>query len=120
MLTISPFDSELYHSLLSDPVAGHYLGDNAQIKAMLKVEAELALAQADCGLIPENAARAIAQMATDIDLPASALAAETGNAGVAVPALVKELKKNLPIKYARWVHFGATSQDIIDTALVLN
>lgn len=120
MLTISPFDSELYHSLLSDPEASCYLGDDAQIRAMLKVEAELALAQADCGLIPENAARAIAQMATDIDLPASALVAETGNAGVPVPALVKELKKNLPIEYARWVHFGATSQDIIDTALVLN
>lgn len=120
MLTISPFDSELYHSLLSDPEAGYYLGDDAQIRAMLKVEAELALAQADCGLIPENAARAIAQMAAELDLSASALSAETGNAGVPVPALVKELKKSLPIEYARWVHFGATSQDIIDTALVLN
>lgn len=120
MLTISPFDSALYHTLLSDQEAGLYLGDDAQIRAMLKVEAELALAQADCGLIPEEAARAIAQVTISIDLPASILAAETGSAGVPVPALVQALKKSLPEKHARWVHFGATSQDIIDTALVLN
>ncbi len=120
MLTISPFDSVLYHKLLSDQEAGLYLGDDAQIRAMLKVEAELALAQADCGLIPDVAALAIAQATLDIHLPASALTTETGSAGVPVPALVQALKKSLPKEHSRWVHFGATSQDIIDTALVLN
>lgn len=120
MLTISPFDSALYHSLLSDQEAGRYLGDKAQIRAMLLVEAQLALAQADCGLIPEDAAQAIAKAAADINLPAADLAADTGSAGVPVPALVQALKNVLPKEYARWVHFGATSQDIVDTALVLN
>ncbi|HZJ91765.1 MAG TPA: 3-carboxy-cis,cis-muconate cycloisomerase [Thiopseudomonas sp.] len=120
MLTISPFDSALYHRLLSDQEAGCYLGDQAQIRAMLEVEAQLALAQADCGLIPQDAALAIAQAAAEIKIDAATLATDTGSAGVAVPALVQALKQNLPKEYARWVHFGATSQDIVDTALVLN
>lgn len=120
MLTISHFDSALYHRLLSDQEAGCYLGDQAQIRAMLEVEAQLALAQADCGLIPQDAALAIAQAAAEIKIDAATLATDTGSAGVAVPALVQALKQNLPKEYARWVHFGATSQDIVDTALVLN
>lgn len=120
MLTISPFDSALYHRLLSDQEAGCYLGDQAQIRAMLEVEAQLALAQADCGLIPQDAALAIAQAAAEIKIDAATLATDTGSAGVAAPALVQALKQNLPKEYARWVHFGATSQDIVDTALVLN
>ncbi|HKM36510.1 MAG TPA: 3-carboxy-cis,cis-muconate cycloisomerase [Thiopseudomonas sp.] len=120
MLTISPFDSALYHRLLSDQEAGRYLGDQAQIRAMLEVEAQLALAQADCGLIPQDAALAIAQAAAEIKIDATTLAADTGSAGVPVPALVQVLKQSLPKEYARWVHFGATSQDIVDTALVLN
>ena len=120
MLTISPFDSALYGTLLSDQEAGRFLGDDAQIRAMLQVEAQLALAQADCGLIPAEAAQAIAQAAADIHISAASLAADTGSAGVPVPALVQALKQALPKEHARWVHFGATSQDIVDTALVLN
>ena len=120
MLTISPFDSALYSTLLSDKEAGLYLGDDAQIRAMLQVEAQLALAQAECGLIPADAAQAIAQAAATVQITATSLAADTGTAGVPVPALVQALKHALPKEYARWVHFGATSQDIVDTALVLN
>ena len=120
MLTISPFDSALYSTLLSDQEAGRYLGDDAQIRAMLQVEAQLALAQAECGLIPTDAAQAIAQAAATVQITATSLAADTGTAGVPVPALVQALKHALPKEYARWVHFGATSQDIVDTALVLN
>ena len=120
MLTISPFDSALYSTLLSDQEAGRYLGDDAQIRAMLQVEAQLALAQAECGLIPTDAAQAIAQAAATVQITATSLAADTGTAGVPVPALVQALKHALPKEYAHWVHFGATSQDIVDTALVLN
>ncbi|MDX1265727.1 MAG: adenylosuccinate lyase family protein [Oceanisphaera sp.] len=120
MFSISPFDSALFRELLSHPDAARWLGDEAQISAMLKVEGELALAQADCGLIPAEAADAIARAAAILELPAIKLASGTAAAGVPVPALVKALKQALPAEQARWVHFGATSQDIVDTALVLN
>ncbi|MBM7456628.1 3-carboxy-cis,cis-muconate cycloisomerase [Oceanisphaera litoralis] len=120
MFSISPFDSALFRELLSHPDAARWLGDEAQIRAMLNVEAELALAQADCGLIPVDAAEAIARAAAELELPAIKLASGTAAAGVPVPALITALKKALPAEQARWVHFGATSQDIVDTALVLN
>lgn len=120
MFSISPFDSSLFRELLSDSEAARLLGDEARISAMLTTEGELALAQADCGLIPRDAAEAIARTAATLTVPAIKLASGTGAAGVPVPALVRALKQALPEQQARWVHFGATSQDIVDTALVLN
>ncbi len=120
MIQVSPFDSGLHQTLLSDTEAGHWLNDQAQIRAMLKVEGELAQAQAEAGLVPAEAARAIAAAAASLTPDPVSLAAGTASAGVPVPALVKVLKDALPSEQARWVHFGATSQDIVDTALVLN
>lgn len=120
MIQASPFDSILYGQLLADDEAGAWLNDRAQIAAMLKVEGELAKAQADAGLIPPDAADAIAKAAADLHPDLQKLAEGTASAGVPVPALVKALKEALPSEQARWVHYGATSQDIVDTALVLN
>ncbi|MCP8687636.1 class-II fumarase/aspartase family protein [Marinobacterium sedimentorum] len=120
MIQVSPFDSGLYQTLLSDTEAGLWLNDQAQLRAMLRVEGELAMAQAEAGLIPAAAATAIAAAAASLVPDPASLAAGTASAGVPVPALVKALKDVLPAEQARWVHFGATSQDIVDTALILN
>lgn len=96
------------------------MSDQAQIRAMLRVEGQLALAQADAGLIPRESANAISRVALDLEPDPVSLAAGTASAGVPVPALVKALKDSLEPDVARWVHFGATSQDIVDTALILN
>ncbi|TBW57925.1 fumarate lyase [Marinobacter halodurans] len=120
MFQVSPFDSKLYRQLLSDAATADRLGDAAQIRTMLRVEGELALAQAEAGLIPGDAAEAIAQAAASLTPEPTSLADGVASAGVPVPALVKALKAALPGEHARWVHYGATSQDIVDTALVLN
>lgn len=120
MSQISPGHSGLYSRLLSDQECGRYLSDQAQVKAMLMVEGQLALAQADAGLVPREAANAINQVAVSLDPDPVSLEAGVASAGVPVPALVKLLKDALPSEVARWVHFGATSQDIVDTALILN
>jgi 3-carboxy-cis,cis-muconate cycloisomerase len=112
--------TSLYGPLLSDDECGWYLSDQAQIRAMLNVEGQLALAQADVGLVPQDAADAINQASRLLQPEIKALAKGTASAGVPVPALVKSLKATLSPEYARWVHFGATSQDIVDTALVFN
>lgn len=120
MTQVSPFDSVLYGGLLSDKECGSCLSDQAQVKAMLRVEGELAMAQADTGLIPLEAANAINRAARLLDPDVERLASSTGSAGVPVPALVKALKDALPPEAAQWAHFGATSQDIVDTAFILN
>ncbi|MGB0662629.1 MAG: class-II fumarase/aspartase family protein [Pontibacterium sp.] len=119
-MQVSPFDSAIYASLLSDQEAASLLSDHAQVSAMLQVEGALALAQGEVGLIPAESAKSIAEAANSLTLAPLDLAKGTASAGVPVPALVAALKAALPKEHARWVHFGATSQDIVDSALVLN
>src|SRR4051794_24172756 len=95
------------------------LSDEAYLAAMLRVEAALAAAEARAGVIPEEAAAAIAG-ACD---PARFDAAELGRAAVSsatpVAPLAKALRSQLPDEAASYAHWGATSQDVLDTATML-
>ena len=97
-------------------------GDRATVQAMLDVEAALARAEAECGVIPPEAAGPIVAAcdASMYDLDALAAGARQGGT-VAIP-LAKALGDRVraaDTAAAGSVHFGATSQDIVDTALVL-
>jgi 3-carboxy-cis,cis-muconate cycloisomerase len=93
--------------------------DGAWVAGMLEFEAALARAEAGAGLVAGDAAAVIARRCHDIDVDLAALgqAARLG-ASPAIP-LVAELRRGLPADVARWAHFGATSQDVVDTALML-
>lgn len=110
----------MYQGLLSEPRTRDLLSEKQQIKYLLKVEAELALAQADVGVIPQDAANAIAEAASRQRPLPQQLAAGMAKDGVPIPELLKHLRTDLSKEHARWLHFGATSQDIVDTAMVLN
>jgi 3-carboxy-cis,cis-muconate cycloisomerase len=94
----------------------------AHVQAMLDVEAALAEAEASLGVIPEKAARAIRAAARAETFDGPALQADASIAGnIAIP-LIRRLTEKVALAdpdAARYVHWGATSQDIIDTALVL-
>ena len=94
-------------------------GDEQRLAAMLRVEAALARTQARLGLIPAAAAEAITAAAKVETLDLTALAASTAIVGYPVVALTKQLGKAAGSEAARWVHWGATTQDIIDTGQVL-
>jgi 3-carboxy-cis,cis-muconate cycloisomerase len=96
--------------------------DVAYLQNMLDFEAALARAEAAAGVIPKRAAGAIAAAckAGSFDLPALAEAA-TRSGNLAIP-LVKALTADVAradTEAARYVHWGATSQDVIDTATML-
>ncbi|MHC5232142.1 3-carboxy-cis,cis-muconate cycloisomerase [Brucella sp. LJL56] len=91
----------------------------ADITEMLRFEAALAEAQADLCLIPVDAGRAIKQAVELFEPNLSDLAKATARDGVIVPSLVKELRKAVGNNHGEYVHFGATSQDVIDTSLIL-
>ena len=98
------------------------LSDRARLQGMLDFEAALARAEARAGVIPPAAAEAIAAKckAEFFDVDALALAAKSAG-NVAIP-LIKELTRLVAAAdkdVARYVHWGATSQDAIDTGLVL-
>lgn len=116
---------------LTDPMSGSaavlaIFSDAGTVQRMLDVEAALARAEARCGVIPAGAADVISAVCKDgaregvIDFDALAAAAvAAGN--LAIP-FVKQLTAAVAARdaeAARYVHWGATSQDIIDTALVL-
>ena len=86
---------------------------------MLAFETALAEAEAGAGVIPADAAAAIAAALAGFRADIAALAAATARDGVVVPELVRQLRAAVGEPHAARVHFGATSQDVIDTALVL-
>ncbi|GAA0616382.1 3-carboxy-cis,cis-muconate cycloisomerase [Thalassospira tepidiphila] len=118
-MSVSPFDSALLGNLFSDPEIAALFDDRAQIASMLLFESALAAAEARAGVIPEQSATRIAEVCRDFTPDPESLAAGTASAGVPVPALVKALKAEIGGEDARYVHFGATSQDVVDSALVL-
>lgn len=96
--------------------------DAGTVQGMLDFEAALALAEASCGVIPQDAAAVIAAAcrAGEIDFDKLADAAVAGG-NLAIP-LVKQLTARVAARderAARYVHWGATSQDAIDTGMVL-
>jgi 3-carboxy-cis,cis-muconate cycloisomerase len=109
----------LLASLAGDPEIEALLGDDAQLVAMLAVERALAQASADAGLITSAAADAIAAAITAFTPDRAALAAGMVRDGVVIPALVAQLRATVPEPHRAALHKGATSQDIIDTALML-
>ncbi|MCI2261081.1 3-carboxy-cis,cis-muconate cycloisomerase [Xanthomonas indica] len=112
----------LLRPLFGDPAVDALFDDRARLQAMLDVEAALARAQARCGVIPASAAAPIAAACDAARYDVPALAAATALAGNPAIPLVKALTAQVAAAdedAARWVHWGATSQDIIDSGAVL-
>jgi len=96
--------------------------DQARIQRMLDFEAALARAQAQVGVIPEGIAQAIAKKCDAAQFDFAALARDAALVGNLAIPLVKQLTELLNKdndEAAKFVHWGATSQDAIDTGLVL-
>jgi 3-carboxy-cis,cis-muconate cycloisomerase len=114
--------SPLLAPMLSSAAMRAVCDDAACLQNMLDFEAALARAEAAIGVIPDSAAGPIANAcrAESFDLAALAEAA-TRSGNLAIP-LVKALTANVAkadAEAARYVHWGATSQDVIDTATML-
>lgn len=109
----------LLSALAGDVEIESLLSDAAQLEAMLAFERALADASAEAGFISEDAASAITA-AVDGFIPDSpGLEAGMVQDGVVVPALVRQLKAQVPEPHRAVLHKGATSQDVTDTALML-
>jgi 3-carboxy-cis,cis-muconate cycloisomerase len=93
--------------------------DRALLQAMLDFEAALIRALVSRGLAPSDAAAGLATMpaADALDLPA--LGRSTGEQGTPVPGLLAQIRPHLPEVTRAHLHRGATSQDVLDTALML-
>ncbi|MGY1431948.1 MULTISPECIES: 3-carboxy-cis,cis-muconate cycloisomerase [unclassified Streptomyces] len=93
--------------------------DRALVRALLDAEAALTRAQAGLGLAPEEAARAVTEAADPARFDASSLAERARGGGNPVIPLVADLTQAVGEEHGPYVHRGATSQDILDSALML-
>ncbi len=118
-MSVNPADSQIYGSLFGTDQMRDLISDRAQLAAMLEVEAALARAEASLGIIPHEAAQAITAAARIEVLSFDKIAASTAIVGYPVVELVAQLGRAAGADAARFVHLGATTQDILDTALVL-
>jgi 3-carboxy-cis,cis-muconate cycloisomerase len=114
--------SPLLAPMLSSAAMRAVCDDLACLQRMLDFEAALARAEAATGVIPASAAGAIAKACNAGAFDLNALAEAATRSGVLAIPLVKALTANVAktdTEAARYVHWGATSQDVVDTATML-
>ena len=112
----------IFDGFLSSPESLDAFSDSVFVGAMLRFEASLARAQAAEGLIPDAAATTIQECCDVVQFDVAGIVRDSGRAGsVAIP-LVKALREKVAAASAEaapFVHFGSTSQDVIDSATSL-
>ena len=118
-MSVSVFDHPWLSALLGDDEVAHYFRPEVELSAMMRVETTLARVQAELGLISAEAARAISATLQNFQPRMTDLAAGTARDGVVVPDWVDQMRHAVGPQHARELHFGATSQDIVDTAFIL-
>ena len=114
----SPLDSALTGPLFATADMRGVFSDTARLRAMLRAEWALARAQAAAGLVTPALAEAIAQI-DPAALDAAAIGQATSLSAVPTIPFVKAVQALLPPELERSFHKGATTQDVLDTALAL-
>jgi 3-carboxy-cis,cis-muconate cycloisomerase len=111
--------SDLFGTLFLPDSVRAAVADRAWIAAMLEFEAALAAAEARADVIPGDAVAAIAAACDAERFEPVALARQARASGNPVVPLVRALTEAVEGDAARFVHWGATSQDVMDTAAML-
>jgi 3-carboxy-cis,cis-muconate cycloisomerase len=117
-MPINPADGPILGVLYGSDAMRAVFDERAYFQRMLDVEAALARVQARLGIIPADAAPAIEAAARYDNLDPAELAASARNVGYPVVGLVAGLSRAAG-RAGAWTHWGATTQDIMDTATVL-
>src|SRR5258707_8654183 len=122
-MTIGMLQSTVFGDLFGTAAMREVFGERALFNNCAAVEAALARAQARLGIIPREAAAAISRavdavIAGEQPLDFERLKRETANVGFPILPLVRQLAERAG-EAGRWLHWGATTQDIMDSATVL-
>jgi 3-carboxy-cis,cis-muconate cycloisomerase len=119
VMSSTVFDSALYRDMFGTAGMRAIFSDAGFLARCLEVEAALARAQAGLNIIPAAAASEISAKAKPGILDLERLKRETEVVGYPILPLVKQLAEACKGEAGRYVHWGATTQDIMDSALVL-
>jgi 3-carboxy-cis,cis-muconate cycloisomerase len=122
-MAIGILDRTIFADMFGTAAMREAFGEAAFLECCAEVEAALARAQARLGIVPSDAAAAISEAAAAVagnpgTLDLARLKRDTENVGYPILPLVRQLAEKAG-EAGRWLHWGATTQDIIDTAVVL-
>lgn len=118
-MSLSPFEHPFLSGLFGDSEIVELFSARADIDAMIRFETALAQAQAGAGVIESDAADAIVSRLSDFAADTTSLRHGVAKDGVVVPELVRQMRAAVAGTAAEKLHFGVTSQDVIDTSLML-
>lgn len=102
-----------------DPEMALVFSESSTVRAWLAVERALAVAQAELGLIPADAAAAIGARIDGLSIPGGALDEGFRHVGYPIVRLLALVGQGAPAEVGAWLHWGATTQDIMDTGQAL-
>ena len=111
-------DSDIFKDMFGTAEMRAVFSDENQLACFVAAEVALAVAQGRLGVIPREAAAAIARLAPSVAIDRATLKHEAENVGYPILGLVRQLSEKLG-DAGRYVHWGTTTQDIVDTATVL-
>jgi 3-carboxy-cis,cis-muconate cycloisomerase len=117
-MPITTFDSAIFRDAFGQPAMRAVFSDATMVAKCVAVEVALAKVQAKLGLIPDQAAADIARLTDAATIDLERLKAETDNVGYPIVGIVNQMAKQCG-DAGRYLHWGATTQDIMDTATVL-
>jgi len=118
-VSYTPFAAPILSGLLADEKITKLFSIREELETMIAIEGALTLSQAKTGIVPEDAAQAIMNALSDFEPSLQKISEATAIDGVVVPELVRQIRDHVGAPHNTHIHFGATSQDIIDTSLVL-
>jgi len=118
-MTATALDSAIFRDIFTSAEMRHVFSDEARTGYYLEIEAALARAQARLGIIPENAAKEIVRQCRIENIDLARLKQQTERIGYPILGVVQQIVGLCADGLGEWCHWGATTQDITDTAAIL-
>lgn len=117
--SVSVFDMTTMQHLWSTPELRMIFSESSRLQKWLDFEVALAKTQARLGIIPQDAADAITAAGKIENFDIKAIAAEIRRIKHTLMPVLKEYQKHLPREASEYLHYGATTQDVVDTGVIL-
>src|ERR1700733_356174 len=118
-MSASAIDSAIFRDIFSTEAMRRVFSDENRVQCYLDIEAALARVQARLGIIPQHAADEIVKHCHVEEYDFALLKKQTERIGYPVLPVVQQLVKKCKDGVGEWCHWGATTQDITDTATVM-
>jgi 3-carboxy-cis,cis-muconate cycloisomerase len=118
-MTATALDSAIFRDIFSTPEMRAVFSDERRTSYYLEIEAALARAQARLGIIPEKAAQEIVRQCRIENIDLARLKQQTERIGYPILGVVQQIVGLCADGLGEWCHWGATTQDITDTAAIM-